>query len=184
VGFSGFTLLQASEVDRTHPESLRWVLSDRPSMQTFINFLKSERSDENIMFYMAVESYRTKFRTHQTAHPSFTVVQIAKALEKDAAAIFKQYLQTNSIASRNVNLPEEVHARLVKNLRAFHTTGKYADVVKPENDSRESWPVPLTRTPFDEPQETVYKLIESDSLRRFLKTDEGKEAMAKAGVHS
>jgi len=183
VGIAGFPLLAASTVDKTHPESLRWVLSDRAALTAFVAFLKSELSDENIGFYMAVESYRAKFKNAQQSHPTFTTVQIAKSLEKDAAAIFKQYLQTNNLSSKTVNLPEEVQSRLVKNLRAFHTTGTYADAAKPENDSRESWPVPELRTPFDEPQETLYKLMETDSLRRFIKSDEGKEAMSKAGVH-
>jgi len=103
-------------------------------------------------------------------------------MEKDAAAIFKAYLSTTSVESRTVNLADDVSERLLKNMRSFHSTGTHVDVAKREQQSRETWPVPQVRTPFDEPQEVVYALMETDSLRRFVKTEQGHKAMKIAHV--
>jgi len=159
--------------------SLRWVLDNKKALQLFKDFLRTELSDENILFYEEVEEYRAQKAKLEASDKS--KLEVAKAMEPTARKIYKSYLQQTDINSRNINIPEDVMAILLKNLRVYHENGNLPVRDRGVSDDN-SYPVSSTSTVFDEPQEVIYKLMESDSLRRFVKTEEGKQAMSAAGL--
>jgi len=127
-------------------------------MSAFKEFLAKELSIENYIFYLAVEDYR-KHKKEACKKLKPTDAALRAEMKPIAVKIFNTFINKNNIHSSNVNLPEDVDERITRRLRTHFDQGQ--DQEQGSSD----------KTIFDEAQEAIFKLMESDSWQRFQKSD-------------
>jgi hypothetical protein len=138
--------------------SLSLLLADPIGLAAFQVYLKKEMSAENLDFWLAVEEYRkTKKDLCKTMSP--TEKPLRSAMKPHATKIFTRYM-AQTVDSTQVNVPEDVDARTKNRLRQHFDLGVDQEYGDP------------SKTLFDEPQDVIFKLMESDSFGRFQKTPE------------
>jgi len=169
--FSG--LLAKKKVEKDKPEAkaspassgvsrddmtFEQCLASAKGLGLFSAFLDKERSSENLLFWKEVEKYRARKRKLcETMDPGSTLLR--KDLKPMAISIYTKFM-SKTVSSLNVNVPEDVDARLVTRLRQHFDQG-----VDQEGGDANC-------TVFDEAQEVILRLMESDSWKRFVKTNE------------
>jgi len=140
------------------------MLADPVGLAAFQVYLKKEMSAENLDFYLAVEEYRkTKRELCKTMGP--TEKPLRQAMKPHATKIFTRFL-AQTVDSAQVNVPEDVDARTKHRLRQHFDLGVDQEYGDP------------SKTLFDEAEEVIFKLMETDSFARFQKTQEFSRARA------
>ena len=125
-------------------------------MAVFRHFLRSEFSEENLDFWLAVEKYK-KTRT-------------LNKMATRAHSIFNEFISTS--ASRQVLLSVQGNVQLPVRLWSDHPP--FLPQVNVDSSVREVTNQNLRQAPgpasFQLAQEQIYSLMESDSYPRFLKS--------------
>uniref|UniRef100_H2YGP1 RGS domain-containing protein n=1 Tax=Ciona savignyi TaxID=51511 RepID=H2YGP1_CIOSA len=111
-------------------QTLAEVLKRKASASAFRSFLQSEFSDENILFYLDVETYKQGKGSRR---------------HKVALKIYEQYLMEG--AANEVNID-----------------------AKTRNATKSGLSSPCSTT-FDQAQDVIFRLMETDSFRRFQITE-------------
>ena len=162
-------------------ESLKATLEDPHSREAFFEFLKSEFSPENLLFYDACEAFRT-----QMYWPS------DDAKFDAAQRLYMKFIKPNK-APFEVNLPSKMRAPLdaqfdVAPVKSSPGKGdgksvsRTKSMIAKDHDGTEvvdytnsvSSTMEISSRVFVEAQQEIFALMESDSFARFKRTESGK----------
>mmetsp|Transcript_35082 Transcript_35082/g.68882 ORF Transcript_35082/g.68882 Transcript_35082/m.68882 type:complete len:460 (+) Transcript_35082:48-1427(+) len=154
---------------------LRSILSHDQGRDAFEQFLSKEFCVENLQFYMAVEDYRQFLMKNQDKRDK------AAELSERAVSIYEKYILID--APFQVNLPAAIFQDLQQTIKMRFLTGRRRTVTqtvprkslssnskKIQNSLLEKKEV-KTDTVFDAAQGEIYKLMERDSVPRFINSD-------------
>lgn len=129
-------------------------------MAVFRHFLRSEFSEENLDFWLAVEKYK-KMRT-QTK------------MAAKAHSIFNEFISTSATRQVLLSVPCAICPRLCPAFFLSFDICPFLPQVNVDSSVREVTNQNLRQTPgpasFRRAQEQIYSLMESDSYPRFLKS--------------
>lgn len=120
--------------------AMQLILEDPIARQLFFQYLESEHSDENLLFWEAVEMLKCVDK------PSLILPEILK--------IWQEFLSLDPEAPHLINLPSNIHkpmAELFSDRKNYHELHKYM---------------------FNSTQHSIYELMKTDSLLRFMKTED------------
>ena len=156
--------------------SLQATLEDESSRAAFFEFLKSEFSPENLLFYDACEAFRTK-GYWKSGREKFDA----------AKRLYLEYIKPNK-APYEVNLPSKIRAplqaqfdkdqergrdgNLPRNSSLISETGDGCQIIDYTNSVTST--MEISSRVFVEAQQEIFALMESDSFARFKRTDVGK----------
>ena len=156
-------------------QTLKLTLEDTDSRTVFMKFLKSEFSQENLLFFEACEAFRT-----QTNWKSDT--------EKFEAAmhVYMKYIKPNE-APYEVNLPSKIRIPLQNEFDKYVTSGgrlvtKSSAIIN-NNDGSQTidftdsvvGTTEVSSRIFIDAQNEIFALMESDSFSRFKRTEAAKQ---------
>lgn len=165
---------QIMAVDVDAPDSLnslRNVLLSAEGFEAFKKFLTKEFSVENILFWAEVGQYR-KAKKELVAKnaPDMDLVLLGKAQALYALYIISQ-------APFQVNLPDPIVRRIEARLKSEFAHAGKKTAAEPEDLPDPSSPPEVLETPtlFDAAQHNIFRLMETDSFPRFIRTDEYKK---------
>mmetsp|Transcript_45270 Transcript_45270/g.113968 ORF Transcript_45270/g.113968 Transcript_45270/m.113968 type:complete len:327 (-) Transcript_45270:35-1015(-) len=120
--------------------AMRLILEDPIARQLFFQYLEGEHSEENLLFWEAVELLKSVDK------PSLILPETLK--------IWQEFLSLDPEAPHLINLPSNIHkpmAELFSDRKHYHELHKYM---------------------FNPTQQSIYELMKTDSLLRFMKTDD------------
>jgi len=156
--------------DTSDLTTLQGCLSDKNGLNAFKKFLTKEFSVENILFYEEIEEYRARKRRG---------AQDPLELLAEAQRIYAKYIINDS--PFQVNLPDSIIRDLEDKLKElFAGVGSQGDgpPASPSRASMMEIGVLGRRDPptlFDNAQDNIYKLMNSDSFQRFARSDDYKK---------
>lgn len=127
---------------KTDAQILSRILKDSKGRESFKSFLMAEHSEENFLFWEDVE----RFRNIETDD--------AKVIEKEASRIFQKYFSSD--AELEINVPAKLRKKVQSTFATFYQASIYQ---------------PIEQDIFDEVQAKVLKVLEEDSLKRYLQSD-------------
>jgi len=148
--------------------TMEGLLADKNGLTSFKKFLTKEFSVENILFYEEIEEYRSKKKAGSTDLD----------LVAEAQRIYAKYIITDS--PFQVNLPDVIIKNLEIALKELFS-GNVTNSERPEVLRSMSTSEGLQRQPptlFDRAQENIFKLMNSDSFPRYVRSDEYKTLLA------
>mmetsp|Transcript_14826 Transcript_14826/g.37676 ORF Transcript_14826/g.37676 Transcript_14826/m.37676 type:complete len:372 (-) Transcript_14826:58-1173(-) len=119
--------------------AINLILHDAVARQLFFEFLQMEHSEENLLFWEAVEGLK------EVAKPTLII--------SEALKIWHEFLSLEPEAPHLINIPAKVHkpmARMFGDRKNYHEIHKFM---------------------FNSTQQSIYQLMKTDSLLRFMKGD-------------
>ena len=125
--------------------TLRHLLELKVGRHLLYNFLKSEYSQENIDFWVEVEQFRTVCIDNKCAFPDIS--EAPPIVMKSASDLCTKYIQPDADAMVNIN--SNHRTRILENIKN---------------------PLKVSAGFFDDAQQEIFKLLDSDSYPRFKKS--------------
>jgi hypothetical protein len=152
-------------------DTLEKLLASKAGFKNFSDFLISEWNVENVLFWKAIDEYRTLKAALIENDSDHTMMQLVQ----EAQNIYAKYIvedspfQVNISATRRMNVSHTIK-------RLFHMAASQGDVAMLErlrstgtSKTGEVLTIKSTcPTIFDHAQRDIYKLMEHDSLRRYF----------------
>lgn len=200
------SMSSSSQSTTSNTTRLNIILSNATLRDLFKSFLKQNICEENLSFYLEVLDFKSKFNTlinstraytqsvsgqEQTniAH-STSLRELEKQICTQAFAIFETYLALGS--SREVNLPHQMRADITAYMQAVIRNMENLDEKTPlpsapsspsSAESTDSAAVGSTGKElvhialFDGIHDHIFRLMSTDSVPKFTKTDKYREVM-------
>ena len=151
-------------------------LSSFTGRESFKSFLMAEHSEENFLFWEDVERFRNiETDGRSTAPYPCSPTLDAKVIEKEASRIFQKYFSSD--AELEINVPAKLRKKVQSTFATFYQASIYQPIEQVSNAAimfpRSSVAVCLflLKDIFDEVQAKVLKVLEEDSLKRYLQSD-------------
>ncbi|KAG0197625.1 hypothetical protein BGX28_008867 [Mortierella sp. GBA30] len=185
---------------------LNIILSDATLRDLFKSFLQQNICEENLSFYLGVLDYKSKFNTlinstraysqsasgqeqltNNQPHPP-SLRELEKQICTQAFAIYETYLVSG--AAREVNLPHQMRSDItaymqavVKNMEAPEKPSSSSTPPSPSSGAADSSGGDGTNKElihiamFDVIHDHIFRLMSTDSVPKFTKTDKYREVM-------
>jgi hypothetical protein len=157
---SGENELKESQVYNNNKEypsnfkKLQQILDDKNLCSLFMNFSKSILCEENLLFLLEVQNFKTKYTSTNINENGNPIEQ--EDLIVDAFKIYNDYLASNSRHELNIDF------NLSQPMTQYMTS--IADNVNRKD--------PITSHLFDKIQDVIYRLTAIDSVPKFIRTKE------------
>ncbi|CAO3566587.1 unnamed protein product [Mortierella alpina] len=198
--------LSSSQPMASNTTRLNIILSNSTLRDLFKSFLKQNICEENLSFYLEVLDYRSRFNTlinsmraysqsvsgqeqasNNLSHPP-SLRELEKQICTQAFSIFETYLVLG--APREVNLPHQMRLDITGYMQAVVRNMEMLD--KPasvpssplsasadtnEDDRMSSNKELIHIALFDSIHEHIFRLMSTDSVPKFTKTDKYREVM-------
>ncbi|RGB36808.1 hypothetical protein C1646_652474 [Rhizophagus diaphanus] len=139
--------------NKEHPSSFRklqQILDDKNLCSLFMDFSKSILCEENLLFLLEVQNFKTKYSTNINENIK------QEDLIVDAFRIYNDFLASNSRHELNIDF----------NLSQPMT--QYMTSIADNVDRKD----PITSHLFDKIQDVIYRLTAIDSVPKFIRTKE------------
>ncbi|KAG9320170.1 hypothetical protein KVV02_001790 [Mortierella alpina] len=198
--------LSSSQPMASNTTRLNIILSNSTLRDLFKSFLKQNICEENLSFYLEVLDYRSRFNTlinsmrayshsisgqeqatNNLSHPP-SLRELEKQICTQAFSIFETYLVLG--APREVNLPHQMRLDITGYMQAvvrnMEMPEKPASVPSSplsasadtnEDDRMSSNKELIHIALFDSIHEHIFRLMSTDSVPKFTKTDKYREVM-------
>jgi hypothetical protein len=199
VGSGGSPAMSSSQSMTSNTTRLNIILKNALLRDLFKNFLKQNICEENLSFYLEVIDYKSRFNSlinsTRAYNPSLagqeyppTLRELEKQICTQAFAIFETYLVAH--APREVNLPS--HMRLditaymqavVHNMASAPIDRQRVSPLTPGSppsetpDGDRTYQELIHMSLFDQIHDHIFRLMSTDSVPKFTKTDKYREVM-------
>ncbi|CAG8555529.1 7173_t:CDS:1, partial [Racocetra fulgida] len=133
----------------SNTKKLQQILEDPSLRSLFMEFSKANFCEENLLFLMDVKEFKTKYNT------SINEDNKQEALIDDAFRIYSTYLTPQSPHELNIDFGLKQHMI------------QYMTMISNENSSSNK----ITGNLYDKIQDTIFRLMATDSVPKFIKTE-------------
>ncbi|KAF9103600.1 hypothetical protein BGX29_003164 [Mortierella sp. GBA35] len=194
----GYSAMSSSQSMTSNTTRLNSILKNSTLRDLFKSFLKQNICEENLSFYLEVIDYKSRFNalinSTRAYNPSLagqdyppTLRELEKQICTQAFAIFETYLLAH--APREVNLPHHMRQDITAYMQAVVQNMESAPIdrtrVSPlipgappgENDGDKMYQELIHISLFDQAHDHIFRLMSTDSVPKFTRTDKYREVM-------
>ncbi|CAG8436421.1 3833_t:CDS:2 [Diversispora eburnea] len=147
----------------SNAKKLQQILEDKYLRTLFMDFLKANFCEENLLFLMDVKTFKIRYNTNISKDGKPLNIQEQEELVNDAFRIYNTYLAPAS--SNELNIDHGLRQKMIQYMTSIVSTGPPANTI--------------TGHLYDSIEDTIFRLLASDSVPKFVKT---KEYLASAQV--
>jgi len=138
----------------SNAKKLQQILEDPSLLSLFMEFLKANFCEENLLFLLEVQDFNARYKTKLNENGEMEDPLEQQNLISDAFTIYHKFLAPGSIHELNID-----HG-LRQNMVQYMTS-----IVSPDDGSA------ITGHLYDKIHDTIFRLMATDSVPKFSKTD-------------
>ncbi|RIB06927.1 regulator of G protein signaling domain-containing protein [Gigaspora rosea] len=146
----------------SNTKKLQQILDDPFLCSLFMEFLKAKFCEENLLFYLEVQDFKLKYNISINEDSEILDPNKQTDLIKDAFRIYSTYLAPHS--PQEVNLEHNLRQDMIQYMSMI-----VPDPQSPGFDEKSS--NKITGRLYDKIQDTIFRLMATDSVPKFIKTE-------------
>ncbi|CAJ0745789.1 3519_t:CDS:2 [Entrophospora sp. SA101] len=157
----------AGNVINANDAKLQLILDDSTLCKLFMEFLKANFCAENLMFLLDVQKFKRKYKTLSNEN-----IKDQQELLIDAFKIYHTYLAEES--PDEVNIDHGLRQNVIQYMTSLMTnSNNNNNVVRDNQDGNGNILAQIKTTShlYDKIQDTIFRLMATDSIPKFIKTD-------------
>ncbi|CAI2161418.1 7627_t:CDS:2 [Funneliformis geosporum] len=140
----------------SNAKKLQQILEDPSLRSLFMEFLKANFCEENLLFLLEVQTFKSKYNTKFNESAKMRNHQEQQNLIDDAFRIYHKFLAPGS--PHELNIDHGLRQNMVKYM---------TNIISPDDSAAN----PITDLLYDKIQDTIFRLMATDSVPKFSKTD-------------
>ncbi|CAG8436055.1 17158_t:CDS:1 [Funneliformis caledonium] len=153
----------------SNAKKLQQILEDPSLRSLFMEFLKANFCEENLLFLLEVQTFKSRYNTKFNEIGEMRDHQEQQNLIDDAFTIYHKFLAPGS--PHELNIDHGLRQKMVQ----------YMTNITSLDDSAAN---PITNLLYDKIQDTIFRLMATDSVPKFSKTDKYLSQIKKFDGHS
>jgi GTPase-activating protein SST2 len=145
----------------SNAKKLQQILDDPSLCSLFMDFLKANFCEENLIFLTEVQSFKSKYNTNLNEDGEMQDPHEQQDLIVDAFRIYNTFLAPGS--PHELNIDGGLRQHMVQYMTSIVSSNRDFATAKPSQH--------ITGHLYDKIQDTIFRLMATDSVPKFSKTD-------------
>ncbi|CAG8569169.1 11890_t:CDS:2 [Acaulospora colombiana] len=147
----------------SNTKKLQQIMDDQNLCLLFMEFLKANFCEENLLFLLDVKTFKMRYNTNTSENGEPLNLQEQENLVSDAFRIYNTYLAPAS--PNELNIDHGLRQHMIQYMTSIVTANK-----NPNTDDDVEFNT-ITGHLYDKIEETIFRLLASDSVPKFIKTE-------------